>query len=128
MKLIISILVLLAFIGCGEEKKSEQKTQAPVQTTKPSVVQEKVTPVAKVKTPKEIYATCATCHGINAEKAALGKSEIIQGWSSEKIIEAINGYKDGTYGKTMKATMKPQVAKLSNDEIQAVAQYISTLQ
>ena len=99
--------------------------------------------VAKVKTeivPKEIavinkteidgaviFKKCASCHGKNAEKKALGKSNIIQGWSKDKIINAVNGYKDGTYGGAMKAVMKGQVSNLSDADVNAVAQYISKL-
>jgi cytochrome c553 len=68
---------------------------------------------------------CASCHGAKAEKAALGQSAIIAGWSSEKSVDAINGYKDGTYGKNMKMLMKGQVAALSDDEVAALANFIS---
>ncbi len=30
------------------------------------------------------WAPCAGCHGASAEKAALGKSQIIKGWPVEK--------------------------------------------
>ena len=113
---------------------------------------EKVTPeapkvpaveVANVKTetvPKEmavidkteidgavLFKKCASCHGKNAEKKALGKSNIIQGWSKDKIVNAVNGYKDGTYGGAMKAVMKGQVSNLSDADVNAVAEYISKL-
>lgn len=74
-----------------------------------------------------LYKACAACHGVNAEKKALNKSQIIQGWETSKIVAALNGYKDGTYGSTMKGVMKPQVSKLSDAEIEAVAKYISGL-
>ncbi|NCB53803.1 MAG: c-type cytochrome [Epsilonproteobacteria bacterium] len=35
-----------------------------------------------------LYKTCATCHGAKAEKAALNKSQIIAGWSADKIAAA----------------------------------------
>ena len=74
-----------------------------------------------------IYAACAGCHGTNGEKVALGKSKIIKGWSADKIESALNGYKDGSYGGTMKAIMKGQAVKLSIEDTKAVSQYISTL-
>lgn len=76
---------------------------------------------------KEIFKVCSTCHGVNAEKAALGKSQIIRGWDSVKIENALHGYKEGTYGGPMKAVMKGQVTKLDSEEIEAVAEYISNL-
>lgn len=76
---------------------------------------------------KDIFKVCSTCHGANAEKAALGKSQIIRGWDSVKIENALHGYKEGTYGGAMKAVMKGQVSKLDSEEIEAVAEYISNL-
>lgn len=73
------------------------------------------------------YGKCAGCHGINAEKSALGKSEIIQGWDSNRTIAALNGYKDGTYGGIMKGVMKGQVMSLDDTEIEALAKYIEGL-
>jgi len=74
-----------------------------------------------------VYKACATCHGQNAEKQALNKSQIIQGWESSKTLAALQGYKDGTYGGPMKAMMKGQVSKLSDAEMKAVANHISGL-
>lgn len=74
-----------------------------------------------------IFKACASCHGVNAEKKALNKSQIIQGWEASKIVTALHGYKDGSYGGPMKGIMKPQASKLSDAEIDAVAKYISGL-
>ena len=74
-----------------------------------------------------IYKKCAGCHGANGEKPALGKSEVITGWEASKTIAALNGYKDGTYGKAMKGVMKGQVARLDDAKIKLLADYISTL-
>ena len=62
----------------------------------------------------------------SGEKKALGKSEIIKGWDSKKTIKALNGYKDGTYGKAMKGIMKGQVMALSSEDIEPIAKYLST--
>lgn len=71
-----------------------------------------------------IYKKCAACHGMTAEKKALGKSEIIQGWEATKTVAALQGYKTGTYGGAMKGLMKGQVMKLNDTEIEAVAKFI----
>ena len=73
-----------------------------------------------------IYKSCAACHGLNAEKQAMGKSEVIAGWDAQKTIDALKGYKDGSYGGPMKALMKGQVTRLSDAEIEAVAKYIES--
>ena len=69
-------------------------------------------------------AACAGCHGASFEKAALGKSQIVKGWDAAKIEASLKGYKDGTYGGPMKALMKGQVAKLSDADIKALADYM----
>lgn len=74
-----------------------------------------------------LYRTCATCHGAKAEKAALNKSQIIAGWSAEKITEALIGYKNGTYGGAMKSTMTGQVKNLDDAKIATLSQYIAGL-
>jgi cytochrome c553 len=75
-----------------------------------------------------LYGTkCASCHGAKAEKPALGKSQVIAGWSTSKIEEALHGYQAGTYGKEMKALMTGQAKSLSAEQIKSLAKYISTL-
>jgi cytochrome c len=73
-----------------------------------------------------LYKKCQGCHGVNGEKAALGKSQIIKGWEASKTVAALKGYKDGTYGGAMKGVMKGQVAALNDDQIQAIADFIAT--
>ena len=74
-----------------------------------------------------IFKKCISCHGDLAQKSALNKSKIIQDWEASKTIKALNGYKNGSYGGSMKGVMKSQVAQLSDEDIQAVAQYISDI-
>ena len=74
---------------------------------------------------QKLYAACSSCHGLKGEKAALGKSEVINIWSEEKIYSALMGYKDGSYGKMMKGLMQGQVKNLSKEEIRALSSYIS---
>jgi len=71
------------------------------------------------------YAACAGCHGQKGEKKALGKSQIIKGWAVEKTVAALKGYKSDSYGGPMKGIMKGQVTRLSDADIQALAEKIS---
>ena len=71
------------------------------------------------------YAACAGCHGADGSKKALGKSASIKGWPVEKTVAAMKGYKDGSYGGPMKGVMKGQVTRLSDADIQALAEQIS---
>lgn len=91
-------------------------------------VQEAETAIAEVQVDgAKLFQVCAGCHGADASKAALGKSQIIKGWSSDKIKDALNGYKAGTYGGAMKGIMTGQVSKLGDAEIQALSDHISKL-
>ena len=74
-----------------------------------------------------LFKTCSACHGAKAEKSALNKSQVIAGWDVAKITAALHGYKDGTYGGPLKGTMIAQVKNLSDDDVKALAGYISTL-
>jgi len=64
---------------------------------------------------------CTGCHGANFEKAAMGKSKIVKDMSKEDIEKALKGYKDGSYGGAMKAMMKGQAAKMSDEDIASFA-------
>ena len=76
---------------------------------------------------KALFSRCSGCHGQNAEKSAMNQSAIIKGWEASRTVTALKGYKDGTYGKTMKSLMKNQVSNLSAAEMESLAAYISTL-
>ncbi len=76
---------------------------------------------------KEVFMVCAGCHGQKAQNKALGVSKVIAGWDVKKIEDALNGYKNGTYGGAMKSVMQAQASQLSSDDIKAVAKYISQL-
>jgi cytochrome c553 len=92
-------------------------------------VQEKVapTPTASNDGVKLYQSQCLTCHGANAEKKALTKSQVIQGWSVTKLKDALSGYKNKTYGASMKTIMEGKTKNLSDADIDALAEYISKL-
>ncbi len=68
---------------------------------------------------------CAGCHGKDFEKKALNVSKIVKDMSKEDIEKALKGYKDGSYGGAMKTVMKGQAAKLSDEDITAIATQIA---
>ncbi len=75
-----------------------------------------------------LYQKCAACHGAKGEKPALGKSEVIAGWSSDKTLDALKGYKAGTRNtKGMGALMKGQVAALSDADMKTLGDYIAKM-
>ena len=71
-----------------------------------------------------VYQKCVICHGANGEKAALGKSKVINTMKKAEIVAAIKGYKDGSYGGAMKGAMKNQIKDMSDADIKAVAELI----
>jgi cytochrome c-type protein NapB len=66
-------------------------------------------------------AVCAGCHGQHFEKAALGKSKIVKDMSLKDVVDALKGYKAGTYGDTMKDLMVQQVKNLKDSDIEAMS-------
>lgn len=128
MRIILSMIVLLFLIGCGEEKST------PTQVTQPTKKEEQTATIqiqkvaSKVLTTQELFVKeCSSCHGKNADIKALGKSQIIKGWDAQKILNALNGYINDSYGGDSKALMKSRVTKLSSEEIISLAEYISKL-
>jgi cytochrome c553 len=74
-----------------------------------------------------LFKTCASCHGEKAEKLALGKSQVIAGWDKQRIIDSLNGYRNGTYGGVMKNIMTGHVKTKTDAEIEALADLISKM-
>ena len=72
-------------------------------------------------------AACAGCHGADFSKSALNKSQVVKGWDAAKIETALKGYKDGSYGGAMKATMAGQVKALSDADIADLAKQIAAM-
>ncbi len=135
-KILTGCLIALIFSGCNEEKKpvtqATDSSKEPVAVVKQTTTENKVVSEETVKNSvildgKSLFASCSSCHGQNAEKSALNKSQIIAGWDKQKIKNALNGYKNGTYGGAMKDIMKGQVANKTDAQIDILADYISKL-
>jgi cytochrome c553 len=71
-----------------------------------------------------LYKPCSGCHGLEGEKVANGLSKIIKDMTKEDFVAALKGYKDGSYGGKLKGLMKGQVMRLSEDDMQALADKI----
>ncbi|SFV56843.1 Cytochrome C553 (soluble cytochrome f) [hydrothermal vent metagenome] len=147
--LVIAAALLLSGCGSDEQKSktqssSTQKSSVETVTTKKVKTQASTTKVkeseAKAPTtiaPKKVvkaedgatlFASCAGCHGAKGDKKALGKSELIGGWSATKVEEALKGYKSkkrNIHG--MGAVMQSQAVKLNDKEIKLLGEYISKL-
>ena len=140
MKIVISAVLAFFLIGCSSDDSKQVQNVEPTQIIQDAdeamVVQDadeerayEDVSVAEgdVEDGAEIYKLCSTCHGMKAKKSALGKSKIIRGWDANEVSAALNGYIDGSYGGVMKGLMKAQASKLSDEDIEIVSEYISTL-
>jgi cytochrome c553 len=76
---------------------------------------------------KKVFKRCIPCHGPKANLSAVGKSQDISKWNKDSIVNALKGYKDGTYGGSSKATMISSIKSLKPQDITDVASYIPTL-
>lgn len=122
-------------------KENSQKIEEPKETTTTVVQTKEKIIIAPDKVEGEVkevvkeasvdatalFATCGSCHGLKAEKSALGKSQVIAGWDKQRIIDALHGYKAGTYGGVMKNIMTGQVNNKTDAEIDALADLISKM-
>ncbi len=127
----------------GEKPAQKENKQVAVETHAPkeekNVAKVPITiaptplksPASEVKTKvkldgKTLYKSCGGCHGADGKNKALNKSDLIAGWDKEKVIQALKEYKSGSrnlYG--MGAVMKGQAAKLTQEEMETLGEYIS---
>jgi cytochrome c len=75
---------------------------------------------------KALYVKCAGCHGNDGAKTALGNKSL-KGLKAEVLVKALAGYKAKTFGGAKKGMMESQAAGLSDDDMKALADYISKL-
>ncbi len=144
-KLLLGLAVIsIVYTGCNEEKQAPITTVVDEKKVKPAMANVKtnstknsdiivkteaiITKVQKkssAPSAKVLYKKCTGCHGLNGEKKALNKSAVIKDWNAQKIADALQGYKKGTYGGAMKGVMKGQVVGINDKEIDLLSKYIS---
>ena len=76
-----------------------------------------------------VFNKCKMCHGPDGQKVAPGqKTGPIAGLPKEKLLEDLRGYKAGTADNGgNKAIMYAQMKNVSDADIEALAEYISSL-
>lgn len=127
MKVLISVALALFLVGCSSDTKQANEEATDEKKSVAQNLKEVKQAVSTQASGAALYQVCAGCHGADASKAALGKSQIIKGWDAKKIAAALHGYKAGTYGAAMKSLMVGQVSKLSDEDIKILSEYISKL-
>lgn len=144
MRFILACFISLFLLGCSNDsKKTDEKTQdaktenqvkgnEAKNTVETSQANEKITKNINIFNGKSVDEyfdlKCASCHGRYGEKSALKASKIINELDENQIKADLMGYKnDINYGGNLKATMHRTANELSDDEINALAKFISTL-
>ena len=114
----------------AEKAEAAKETAASKVAEAAAVVEEKAAAMTASATPEApaAYAKCTGCHGANGKTKALGKSAIIAGQDKEALITSLKEYKAGTKNVAgMGSLMKGQVATMTDEEIEAVAEYLSQI-
>ena len=139
MRFILACFISFFLLGCSNDsKKTDEKTQDAKtenevkNTVETSQTNEKITKNINIFNGKSVDEyfdfKCASCHGRYGEKSALKASKIINELDENQIKADLIGYKnDINYGGNLKATMHRTASELSDDEINALAKFISTL-
>jgi len=83
-------------------------------------------PSADLEAGRLLAYTCQGCHGIAGYKNAYPNYRVpkIGGQSAEYLVEALTGYR---YGTRQHPTMQAQSLSLSQQQIENLAAYLSTL-
>lgn len=90
------------------------------------VIEKEAAPVAVVAEVDgaSVYATCASCHGMQGE-GAIGPK--LAGQSFEDMVDKLHRYKAGEQIGPLTGMMAPMAAPLTDAQITAVAKYASGL-
>lgn len=143
MTLLSVAVAALLFVGCGGEKTTENNTTTEVNTTTTEVntttteanateatatEANTTTDAAPAADGKTAFAACGACHGADGKTLALGKSPVIAGQAKDVLVTKMKGYKDGSINLTGNGpVMQGQMANLNDEQIEALAEYISKL-
>ena len=124
LRAIMSFIVIVGFVGCGNVDDNMGKQTQNTQTDEYS----KDNPSTQ-KSGKQLYnSLCMSCHGKQGEKEALDKSIPIGGQENIVTLYQLNEYKAGRldqYG--MGEKMKEATQELSYFETLLLSKYIETL-
>ncbi|MDR2790512.1 MAG: c-type cytochrome [Campylobacteraceae bacterium] len=82
---------------------------------------------ASAATAEVNFKRCIVCHGTKAEKVPPGGTIISATLSKDELKKTLKAYKtDKEHGGKMKATMQLQVKPFSEEDLDALADYIFT--
>jgi len=108
-------------------EKSMAEASAELKDTAETVKVATTEAIASISMPAA-YAKCQGCHGVDGKTVALGKSAVIAGQEKATLIASLNAYKAGTKNVSgMGALMKGQVVSMSDEDFEAIAEYLSSV-
>jgi cytochrome c len=82
---------------------------------------------ASAATAEVNFKRCAACHGLKAEKVPPGGTIATATVSKEELKKSLKAYKTNKeFGGKMKATMQLQVKPFTEEDLDALADYIFT--
>lgn len=121
---VISVFTLISISACGggdTADKAASKTEEAKST--------ETTAVAEGVSGEELYKTktCFTCHGADAKTALLPNYPNIAGQSAEYALQQMIDIKEGIRANAQTAAMKGIMHLVSDEEMQTLATYLSTL-
>ena len=116
----VTLVSFILLSGCGSNNSEETSSS---NNTTPSTVNNTY---AQNTEAAVLYEQCQPCHGQNAERNALGHSSIIANFEKQDIINAINGYRNGTRDiHGFGGLMEDQVDELSEYQVTILSDYIA---
>jgi cytochrome c553 len=113
---ILALVTAVALAACGKKEEAAAPEQAPAATAPAPV------PIDAAAT---FRANCASCHGPNGEGVATYPK--LAGNTEDVVKAKLTDYKAGKQMGPQTAVMAPIAAKLSDSDIDALAQYVATL-
>ena len=78
---------------------------------------------------KDLYTAkgCTACHGADAKSPIMPQYPKIAGQGKEYLVQQMTDIKSGARSNGQSAVMKGVIASVSEDEIKALAEYLSGL-
>lgn len=74
---------------------------------------------------RSLAATCANCHGTDGKGVIEGGMPLINGYTSQQLLESLKAYKSGA----REGTIMPQLAKgYSDEQLQIIANQLGKKQ
>jgi cytochrome c553 len=117
---ILALAAAVGLVACGKKEEATAPEQAPAaMAPAPAAAATPVDAATQFKT------VCATCHGPNGQ--GLAAYPKLAGLSADVAKAKLTDYKAGKQMGPQTTVMAPIAAKLSDSDIDALAQYVTTL-